>query len=69
MARTNLKPVSVYMTEEQWKTLTDAAALENRSLSNFLLTLGLQRAEEMGVTLRAKTKKAVSGRSKGTSSD
>jgi hypothetical protein len=51
MARTNLKALSVYLNEQQSKGLERAAALENRSVSNFLLTLGIQRAEELGITV------------------
>jgi hypothetical protein len=49
MARAKLKNVSVYATEDDVAVLTRAAELERRSLSNYLLTLGLQRAEELGV--------------------
>lgn len=49
MARTNLKATSVYHNDAQGEALAKAAALENRSVSNFLLNLGLQKAEELGI--------------------
>lgn len=51
MARTNLKSVSVYLNEAQMKGLTKAAQLENRSVSNYLLNLGLERAVDLGVSI------------------
>ena len=50
MARTNLRAISVYVDEDQLRVLTRTAAKDNRSLSNFLLTLGLEKAEEYGVS-------------------
>lgn len=49
MARTKLNPISVYATDEQLKMLKRAADLEHRSLSNFLLSQGLEKAREMGI--------------------
>lgn len=54
MARQRLKNVSVYATEEQADLLTRAAALEHRSLSNYLLRLGVERAEELGLVASEK---------------
>lgn len=51
MAKTTLlKPVSVYMTPSQYAGIEKAAMLDNRPVSNFLLTLGLERAEELGIS-------------------
>lgn len=61
MARTNLKTVSVYVTEEQADILARAAARETRSLSNYLLALGLEKAEELGVTIKGAAKKRAAG--------
>lgn len=44
-----LKMISVYATEEQAELLSKAAGQDNRSVSNFLLTLGIERAKELGV--------------------
>lgn len=49
MARTDLNPISVYANDEQLSVLKKAAALEHRSLSNFLLTTGLEKARDMGI--------------------
>ena len=49
MAKTQRKPVSVYMTPAQWDAIEKAAMLENRSVSNLLLSLGLDKAEELGL--------------------
>jgi len=49
MARTNLDATSVYHNAAQGEALKKAAALENRSVSNFLLNLGIQKAAEMGI--------------------
>lgn len=45
----NLKMLAVYATEDQIDRLKKAAELEHRSLSNYLLVLGLERADELGV--------------------
>lgn len=49
MAKTNLKPVSVYVTENEDAQLKRAAMLDNRSVSNYLLTAGLERAKKLGL--------------------
>jgi len=49
MAKSLLKPVSVYMTPTQYAAIEKAAMLENRSVSNLLLTLGLDLAEAKGI--------------------
>lgn len=55
MARSELKPITVYAsTDAQITTLEKAAGLDNRSLSNFLLTAGLEKAREMGVSIATK---------------
>lgn len=48
MAKTLLKPVSVYMTEEQHAAIEKVAKLDRRSLSNFVLVLAMNRAHELG---------------------
>jgi uncharacterized protein (DUF1778 family) len=50
MTRNNLRMVPVYATEAQQAILKRAAAAEHRSLSNYLLRLGLERAEALGIT-------------------
>lgn len=52
MGKTNRIPVTVYMTATEKKKLEDAAQKDNRSLSNFLLKTGEQKAEELGVGSR-----------------
>lgn len=49
MAKTRLKPVSVYMSEAQYEAIDRAAKLEHRSVSNLLLTLGLSHIEAKGI--------------------
>lgn len=49
MAKTKLKPVSVYMTESQLNVVRQVAGMENRSVSNALLSLALSKAAEMGI--------------------
>ena len=46
--RSKLATVPVYAQTSQKKVLDAAAKKENRSTSNFLLNLGLQRAKELG---------------------
>ncbi len=46
MADTDLNAVSTYADDAQMETLKKAAVLENRSLSNYLLTAGLTRAKQ-----------------------
>lgn len=58
MARTNLKTVSVYVTDEQHALLTKGAGRVNRSLSNFLLAEGLEKCEEMGVASQGQVDRA-----------
>lgn len=58
MGRTNLKTLSVYVTEEQYDLLSKAAAKDRRSLSNFLLSEGLERAEELGVATSGQVHRA-----------
>jgi uncharacterized protein (DUF1778 family) len=48
--KTNLTTIAVYANVTQKEMLEMAAARDNRSLSNFLLTLGMRRADELGVT-------------------
>jgi uncharacterized protein (DUF1778 family) len=57
---TNIKMVAVYVTEEQKRKLEKAAALQHRSLSNYLLVNGLEKAEELGVGARVVEKKRAS---------
>jgi uncharacterized protein (DUF1778 family) len=52
-----MKAVSVYATEEQAAALQAAADAENRSLSNFLLVEGLERAKELGYEPGKKSRK------------
>jgi hypothetical protein len=47
LPRTAKKYVSVYLTEEQLQVLQKAAEEQHRSLSNYLLALGLERAAEL----------------------
>lgn len=44
MARKDLTVMSVYLTDAERQVLVEAAALERRSFSNFLVTAGLARA-------------------------
>jgi uncharacterized protein (DUF1778 family) len=66
MPRTELKGISVYVTEAHKKVLEDAAALENRSVSNFLLDLGMRRATEMGLSIGISQARAKRGRKPAT---
>jgi len=50
MGRGNLKYIAVYLTEEQQSVIQEAATVENRSASNFLLNQGLQRATQLGLS-------------------
>lgn len=45
MANTDLNAMSTYADDAQHEMLKKAAAMENRSLSNYLLTAGLDRAK------------------------
>ena len=49
--RPNLTTISVYVTGEEAAWLQEAADLERRSLSNFMLWAALRRAEELGVEI------------------
>lgn len=56
MPRVGLKTVSVYVTETQAEILRLAAEKRNRSLSNYLLDLGLTDAKELGIPEKQKPK-------------
>lgn len=50
MARSDMITVSVYLPDETTKKVFEwAAELDNRSVSNFMVTAGLEKAPEMGV--------------------
>jgi uncharacterized protein (DUF1778 family) len=49
MAKTLLKPVSVYMTLAQHAAIEKVAKLDSRSVSNFLLVLAMNQAHELGL--------------------
>lgn len=53
--RHNLTTAVVYLNEQQKSVLQRAADRENRSLSNYLLTLGMSRAIELGLARDWKT--------------
>jgi len=61
MPRVGLKTVSVYVTEEQAEILRRAAEARNRSLSNYLLDLGLSDAKELGIDGKRKGKRDKAG--------
>jgi uncharacterized protein (DUF1778 family) len=61
LPRTAKKYVSVYLTEEQLELLHKAAEEQHRSLSNYLLALGLERAAE----LQSKSTKSSNDSSEG----
>lgn len=46
MARTNLKVISVYLNEGDYKAVKRASEGQNRSMSNFLHTVGVQAAHD-----------------------
>lgn len=58
MARTNLKTISVYGTEEQHAILTKLAARKHRPLSNLLLSLALEEAEREGLATSGQVERA-----------
>lgn len=60
MTKTGLVNLHVYANNDQKDALEQAAEKENRSLSNFLLNLGLQRALELGVNVPGYGPKLVS---------
>lgn len=66
MADTDLNALSTYADDAQQEVLKKAAAAENRSLSNFLLTAGLDRAKEqhgiLSVGREVKSKKRAKAR-------
>lgn len=62
MARTNLKTLSVYTTEEQHEILTKLAAKKRRSLSNLLLALALEEAEREGLATEGQVDRSQAGR-------
>lgn len=43
--RTQLKALTVYVTEQQHAALTEAAQKDHRSLSNYILSAALERAQ------------------------
>jgi uncharacterized protein (DUF1778 family) len=47
MARTNLKVISVYLNDRDYTRVQNAAALQNRSMSNFLHTIGVAAAQDV----------------------
>lgn len=49
MSPKSLTAVHVYLSNDQKAALEKAAAKENRSLSNYLLNLGVRRAMELGI--------------------
>ena len=64
MAKTNLKAVSVYMPDDVADKLTRASGLDRRSLSNFLLNAGIEKAEALGIKVFSKERfqRVASGR-------
>lgn len=46
MVRKELNSISTYADKDQLRVLKKAAEMENRSLSNYMLTAGLERARE-----------------------
>lgn len=62
MARAGVKAVSVYITDQQRDVLERAAMRENRSVSNFLLTLGLDKAEAMGIPKYSSSRRALAAK-------
>jgi uncharacterized protein (DUF1778 family) len=57
----DIKMIAVYATEDQKEIVDRTAQRVNRSTSNFLLSLALEKAEELGITIKgaAKKKKAA----------
>jgi hypothetical protein len=61
MARTSLKVISVYLNDKDYKTVSDASAKEDRSMSNFLKLHGVAAAKQILDEVKASKKAARAG--------